>query len=316
MTVQVRTAPRTGQSVALVVAAGVLLGTAGTASALGPSQATPAALGALRLAVGAVVLVALLPLLGGSWASIPHLLRRPTVWVMAAGSAAYQLLFFGAVARSGVALSTLVAVGTGPVFTGLLGWTILRHRPTLVWAGATALAFVGLLLRSCGQLSLGDVLGLAMALGAGLCSAAYIIAAKAELDRGGNVVELPGTAFLLGALMLTPLLLQQPLEWVSTPSGVLLVLYLGVASMAAANVFHVSGLRGLPPGPAATLQLADPMTATLLGVLVLGETITPLGLLGLVLVLVGLLAQGRALGGSRTSQPEPEPALVGRHANA
>ena len=314
-TVRAHTGPQIGRSIAFAVTAGVLLGTAGTASAFGPAEATPAALGALRLAVGAVALLAFLPWLGGSWANIPHLLRRPTIWIVAAGSAAYQLLFFGAVARSGVALSTLVAVGAGPVFTGLLSWAVLRNRPNVVWAGATALAIVGLLLRSSGQLVVGDVLGLVMALGAGLCSAAYIVAAKAALDRGGHVVELPCLAYLLGTLMLTPLLTRQPLGWLGTPGGVVLVLYLGVVSMALANVFHVRGLRGLPPGPAATLQLADPMTATVLGVLVLGETIAPLGLLGLVLVLVGMLLQGRALGASR-EETVAEPAGEARQINA
>ena len=57
------------------------------------------------------------------------------------------------------------------------------------------------------------------------------------------------------------------------------------------------------------------MTATALGVLVLGETIPPLGLLGLVFVLVGLLLQGRALGASR-EETAPEPAREGRQINA
>ena len=45
--------------------------------------------------------------------------------------------------RSGVALSTLVTVGIGPVYAGLLGWAFLRHRPTRAWALATVVAVVG-----------------------------------------------------------------------------------------------------------------------------------------------------------------------------
>lgn len=305
----VRAGSRVRGSVLLVVASGVLLGTAGTAAALGPDQATPVALGGLRLAAGALALLLFLPLLGGSWASVPRLLRTPTIWVMAAGAAGYQPLFFGSVQRSGVALSTLVAVGAGPVFTGLLGWAVLRHRPTLAWAVATGLAVLGLVLRSWGQLRVDDGLGVLMALGAGFCSASYVIAAKAELDRGGHVVELPGVAYLLGAVMLAPMVLTQPLSWVLTPAGLMLVAYLGVVTMALANVFQVIGLRGMSPGPAATLLLADPMTATVLGVVVLGETIPALGVLGLMLVLAGLFLQGRALGAPPSDEPEPQPAL-------
>jgi drug/metabolite transporter, DME family len=309
MTQAARGHAREGRPVLLVLLAGVLLGTAGTAAALGSDGATPIAVGGLRLAVGAVALLVVMPFLGGSWTRIPALLKRPTIWVMAAGAAAYQPFFFGAVQRSGVAVSTLVAVGSGPVFTGLLGWIFLRQRPNAAWAAATGLAITGLLLSAWGELGIDDALGPLMALAAGLGSACYVVAAKAELDRGGHFVELPGVAYLLGALMLAPLVLSQPLTWLSSTQGWIMVAYLGFVTMALANVLQVVGLRGMPPGPAATLLLADPMTATVLGVVVLGEVVPPLGIIGLVFVLAGLVLQARAVNGARSEEPEPQPAL-------
>jgi drug/metabolite transporter, DME family len=295
--------------VGLSVLAGMLLGTAGTAGALGPANATPIGLGVMRLGVGAVLLLAFLPWIGGAWSSIPRLVRRPTVWVMGAGAGIFQPLFFAAVERVGVGQSTLVAIGAAPVFAGLLGWVVLRDRPNLGWATATVIAITGLVLRSINDLNLGEGAGLVLAAGASLGVASYVVAAKVELDRGGNIVELPGVAYLLGSLMLLPLWLQQPLAWVATPDGLLLALYLGGVTMALANVLQVWGLRGLPPGPAATLMLAEPLTATVLGIVVLGERIGPVGLFGLVLVLVGLLLQGRALGTRAPKTPEPQPAM-------
>jgi DME family drug/metabolite transporter len=228
---------------------------------------------------------------------------------MALGAAAYQPFFFGAVARSGVALSTLVTVGVGPVYAGLLGWAFLRHRPTRAWLLATLVAVVGLVLRSWGELRLGDGVGLLMALVAGLGAASYVVAAKHELDRGGHAVELPGAAYLLGSLLLVPFVLRESLAWVVTPSGLGVALYLGVVTMALANVFAVQGIRGMSPGPASTLLLADPLTATVLGVAVLGETLTSPAVVGLVLVLVGLVLQARALRPEDASTDEPVPAL-------
>jgi len=228
---------------------------------------------------------------------------------MALGAAAYQPFFFGAVARSGVALSTLVTVGIGPVYAGLLGWAFLHHRPTRAWLLATLVAVVGLVLRSWGEVRLGDGVGLLMALVAGLGAASYVVAAKHELDRGGHAVELPGAAYLLGSVLLVPLVLREPLAWVATPSGLGVALYLGVVTMALANVFAVLGIRGMSPGPASTLLLADPLTATVLGVVVLGETLSPLAVLGLVLVLVGLVLQAYALRPEDTRADEPVPAL-------
>lgn len=295
------------RSVALSVSAGALLGTAGTAGALGPVGTTPIGLGVLRLGVGAAFLVAFLPWLGGAWSNIPRLLRRPTLWIMGAGAGAFQPLFFAAVERAGVAVSTLVALGVAPVCAGLLGWLVRNQRPNLGWGAATTIAVTGLALLSLDDLSLGDSAGIAMAATAGFGVACYVVAAKVELDRGGHVIELPGVAYLIGSVLLLPLFVQQPLAWVATPSGLVLALYLGGVTMAIANALQIVGLRGLPPASAATLMLAEPLTATMLGVTVLGEHIDPLGILGLLLVLSGLLLQGRALGTRPPDTPEPQP---------
>lgn len=295
--------------VVLVLAAGALFGTAGTAAAFGPDAASSASVGFMRLSVGALALLAIMPLVGGRWRSLPGLWRRPAIWVMAVGAAAYQPFFFGAVERSGVALSTLVTVGIGPVYAGLLGWAFLRHRPTRAWALATLVAVVGLVLRSWGELRLGEGVGLLMALAAGLGAASYVVAAKHELDRGGHSVELPGAAYLLGSVLLLPLLLRESFAWVATPSGAALALYLGVVTMGIANVFAVRGMRGMTPGPASTLLLADPLTATVLGVALLGETLAPVAWVGLVLVLVGLVLQAFALRPDRSGAEDPPPVL-------
>ncbi len=295
--------------VALVLAAGALFGTAGTAAHFGPEGASSASVGFMRLSLGALALFAIMPLVGGRWRNLPGLWRRPAIWVMAVGAAAYQPFFFGAVERSGVALSTLVTVGIGPVYAGLLGWAFLRHRPTRGWAMATLVAVLGLVLLSWGEIRVGDVVGLLMALAAGLGAASYVVAAKHELDRGGHSVELPAAAYLLGSVLLLPIVVRESFAWLGSPSGLALAVYLGVVTMALANVFAVLGMRGMSPGPASTLLLADPLTATVLGVVVLGETLAPLAVVGLVLVLVGLVLQAYALRPSRPGAEEPTPVL-------
>ncbi|MFN8156312.1 MAG: DMT family transporter [Candidatus Nanopelagicales bacterium] len=295
--------------VVLVLAAGALFGTAGTAASFGPDDASSASVGFLRLSLGALALFAIMPFVGGRWRNLPGLWRRPAIWVMAAGAAAYQPFFFGAVERSGVALSTLVTVGIGPVYAGLLGWAFLKVRPTRGWAFATLIAVVGLLLLSWGELRIGDAVGPLMALAAGLGAASYVVAAKHELDRGGHSVELPGAAYLLGSVLLVPIALRESFAWVASPSGALVALYLGIVTMGLANVFAVRGMRGMGPGPAATLLLADPLTATVLGVVVLGETLAPLAVVGLVLVLLGLVLQAYALRPEKPGTEDPPPVL-------
>jgi DME family drug/metabolite transporter len=290
-----RTSPSHGRSVALVVAGGVMLGSAGTAAAFGPDGATPAGVGGLRLLAGAVALTLLLPLVGGRWSRLPGLVRRPTVWVMGACSAAFQPLFFGAAGRAGVAVTTLLAVGSIPVFAGLVGWLVLRHRPSAAWVAATAVAVTGLALRSWGELELGSPVGLLMALAAGFCVACYLTASKIEVERGTHPVELPVAAYGVGSVVLAPVTLGQPLAWALTPAGFAVVVYLGVVTMALGNVLPIVGMRSMGPGPASIPMLADPLTATALGVLVLGETIPPLGAVGVGLVVAGLALQARGI---------------------
>jgi DME family drug/metabolite transporter len=301
--------PGTRLAILLVVAAGVLFGTAGTAQALGPVTTSPIGVGVLRIQVGALALLAAMPFLGAHPRRLLTLWRSPAMLVTAICAALYQPFFFGAVSQVGVALGTLVAVGSEPVLAGLVGWIVLRHRPTPGWILATSIAIVGLVLRSWDGIDGGTVAGLALALGAGLCSAGYTVAAKIQLDRGVTALEVPAGSFVLGGILLVPLLAGQPLAWVAEPSGLALVLYLGVATMAIANTLLTRGIHGLKPGPVATLMLMDPLVATILGVVVLGEALSPIAAMGVLLVLAGLLLQGIVLAREAPDLEEPAPVL-------
>ncbi len=301
--------PATRLPILFVVAAGVLFGTAGTAQALGPAGTTPMGVGILRIEVGALALLAAMPLLGSSPRRILALWRTPAMLAMAVTAAAYQLCFFAGVSSAGVALGTLVAVGSGPMFAGAVGWIVLGHRPTRGWLLATTVCVAGLVLLAAPDLTGGDPVGLVLALGAGLCIAIYNVAAKIQLDRGVSPLEVPAGNFALGGLLLLPILVAQPLGWVGQPSGVALVLYLGIATMAIANVLLTRGIRGLTAGPVTTLMLADPVVATILGVVVLGETLASVAAIGVLLVLTGLLLQGVLVARAAPGEPEPVPVL-------
>jgi DME family drug/metabolite transporter len=79
--------------------------------------------------------------------------------------------------------------------------------------------------------------------------------------------------------------------------------------MAIANVLLARGIHGLTPGPATTLMLADPVVATILGVVVLGEVLAPVAAAGMLLVLAGLLLQGVLVAREAPGDAEPVPVL-------
>jgi DME family drug/metabolite transporter len=66
-------------------------------------------------------------------------------------------------------------------------------------------------------------------------------------------------------------------------------LHLGLLATAAAYALFSRGLSQVPVATAVTLSLAEPLTAGLLGVFLLGERLTAWALLGIVLLLSGLI---------------------------
>jgi drug/metabolite transporter, DME family len=111
--------------------------------------------------------------------------------------------------------------------------------------------------------------------------------------------------FGLGAVALLPVLALAGGWALLTPGGLALVAFLGVIPTAIAYVLFARGLRALTASETATLTLAEPMTAALLGVAVLGERLPAAGVLGAALVLSGLLALA-----VRAPRPTPLPATA------
>jgi len=288
--------PATAQRRAVldVLGAAVLFGTTGTSASRAPAAASPDSIGSARLVVGGIALFGALPLLGGDRRRAAALWR--TRWGIAAGAttAIYQLAFFAGVARAGVALATLVTIGAGPVLVGLLSWLLLRERPTRSWWTSTAICLAGLALLALDGAERPDVDlgGLAFSLISSSGYALYTVAAKHLLNDGHLASEVMASAFGLGGVALLPVLVATGPSWLASIDGLAVALWLGLATTMVAYVLFGRGLRHLPAGPVATLVLAEPLVATLLGVGLLGERPGAIGWLGAALVAVGLLAQG------------------------
>ena len=216
----------------------------------------------------------------------------PLLLVGGVGVAVYQLAFFAAVDRTGVTVGTVVAIGVGPVAAGVLERLAEGTAPTRTVARATAFALVGvavLTLAAGGGAEL-SALGIGLALIAGAGYAVYTVIAKRLLRLGHDPIGVMAGSFGLGALVLLPVLALGDPGWLTTPSGLVLALYLGLIPTAVAYLLFVHGLRGVSAAEATTVVLAEPVTATVLGVLILDERLGAPAALGAALVLAGLVA--------------------------
>lgn len=288
------------KAVSLSLVGNGLAGLAGTAAALYSISSSPAVIGFLRLSIGSVSLLILAPFLGGKLRNLYGLLKRPGIWIMAATSASYQAFFFAAVDRSGVATAALITVGCIPPSAGIVGWLVLKERPNKIWFLATTIGVSGLVIRSLSELEVSDPTGLIFAVIAGSGIGGYLNAAKIEIRAGGHPMQLPGMAYLIGSIGLLVLVRNDLLQvqWNSKAIGV--ALFLGVITMGLANALQILGMRGISPGVAATMMLSDPVAAAILGVVVMHESLSIQGTIGLVLVTIGLAMQGISTSNSRT----------------
>lgn len=270
----------------LVLVGAILWGTAGTAQTFMPQTVHPLGVGAMRLAVGGFsLLLVLLMMRKISFRNWPW---KPTIYA-AISMALFQYFFFTSVRLTGVAIGTVVTIGSAPVFSGIIEWVIVKRRPTIVWVMATTMAIIG-----CGLLFLNkdgvvvNPIGVGMSLTAGSLFALYTLVNKEVLEK---VRPTPAVAviFSLSALLLMPFLFIVETSGLWTWNGLFVVLFLGWATTTIAYILFSTGLQHIPSSSAVTLSLAEPLTAALLSVIVVGERLAALSWVGVFLLLGGII---------------------------
>jgi drug/metabolite transporter, DME family len=272
-----------------IVLAAALWGTTGTVRSF--VHASPVAVGAARLLVGGAFLFVLAVRSGGLRPLVHGGHRTRLVLLIGAVLAAvYQVAFFSSVARTGVATGTVVTIGSGPVFAGLLSWLLRMGRPSRRWLLSTLGAVAGCTALTAGGRSAGvEPVGIALALLSGFGYASYATVASALITRGEDDRAVVGVIFGGAGTLLFPVLLAYGPGGLFTGPGATAVLYLGLVTTGVGYVLYGRGLRTTPVATATTLTLAEPAVAAVLGLAVLGERLGPVALGGLALLVLSLL---------------------------
>ncbi|MGE4317915.1 MAG: DMT family transporter [Deferribacterales bacterium] len=270
-----------------ILGAAVLWGTTGTAQYFAPDNASSLSVGALRLIVGGAVLLITAVLSGsfgrgGRW-NIRH------VAAGALGVAMYQAAFFTGVRMTGVAIGTVAAIGSGPVFAGILGLIMLGEKPEKNWYFSTALAVAGcsLLIFTGSGVSVNPA-GVLLSVCAGFSYALYAVISKLLLVRHEENAVV-AVIFFGGAMLIFPVLLFTDISWSFTARGALSVVYLGLFTTALSYILFARGLKTLSVAKTATLSLFEPFTASLLGILLLGERMNTQAFIGMFLLFISVL---------------------------
>ena len=132
------------------------------------------------------------------------------------------------------------------------------------------------------------LLGVFLALAAGVGYAFYSWAGARLIARGQGSRSVFGALFAVAAMVLVPAFVILGPGPLVQPRGLIVLVYLALIPMALAYLLFGYGLRGLSASTATTLALSEPVVATLLATVVLHERIPTLGWAGLLLIMLGL----------------------------
>ncbi|MFI6033350.1 DMT family transporter [Streptomyces sp. NPDC051315] len=276
----------------------MLWGTTGTAATFAPAVG-PLAIGAVAMGLGGLLQAATAASRIARYARDLRA-RWGVVLLGSVAVAVYPLAFYSSMRLAGVAVGTVVSLGTAPLASAVIERVADRRRLSRRWTLAAALGLLGTALlcvaeatRDHGdreQASLGaTVLGVGLGLIAAATYALYSWAAHRLITRGIASRAAMGAVFGVGGLLLVPVLLATGAPLVGSWSNAAVGVYMALVPMFAGYVLFGWGLAHVPASTATTLSLLEPAVAAVLAVLVVGERLPAVGWTGIALV-VGCLA--------------------------
>jgi len=208
-----------------------------------------------------------------------------------AGLGLNNLLYFEALHLTSVATALLLQY-QAPVLVALYTVLVQRRplRGRIVLALALALAGCALVVRAYDlEVFRPNLLGVLAGLGTACTFAFYILACRAAL-RTLDAWTLLTYAYLSASAVWTVVLPPWRLFGYGFDLGIWTA-FLAIATIGTVVPFglFISGLRFLPPTQAGIVSMLEPVVATAVAYLLLGEILIPLQILGGVLVLAGVV---------------------------
>ncbi len=256
---------------------------------------TPANSSFLRFLIASITLVAVLLIVEKK---LPKITARDWLLIIAMGAtgvALYNILFFYGLSVSGAIKGSLI-IAANPLITAFGAAVLFREK-------ITAFRTVGFIIAICGAvliISRGDLRDL-LDSGLGSGELAFIFAAvswslytllgrKAGQSMSALVLvtysSIVGTVFLF-FIALPQGLIQQTIEL--TPGSVAHLLYLSIFGTVIGFVWFQQGVRELGAAKAAVFIYFMPVSAVGIAWLVLGETITPIIVIGATMIIGGIM---------------------------
>lgn len=223
-------------------------------------------------------------------------IRLKDLWCFLGTGVVSLLLFSTCYFKSienGVSLSTAaILLYTAPIFVMLMSLLLFKEKLTLIKVTALLLSFGGCILVSgiSGE-SLGNPLGIGLAIASGFFYALYSIFSRFAIQRGYTALTIVFYTFLfcsIGCAFMTDWGTLSRVVFVPDWKIALLSIGVGVITGFLPYVFYSSGLEHLESSRASIIASLEPVVGTICGIFFFNEIPSLMGVIGIVLVLAAV----------------------------
>lgn len=219
------------------------------------------------------------------------------------------VLFFTGVTKTSVANAEFIGSLT-PLLVVPIGAIVFHERinARALWFGLISLTGLMIVLFNAPSTGVASWEGNFVVVGAMLSWAAYLTASRRLRAGGTSVALIMASIMPIAAVTELPIALARGELDDVTMRSVPYILFLAVLTGAGAHGLMVYAQHTVPIGTIGILQVAQPALAVVWAYLILDQTIRPVQVVGMALVITGLAVVVTIT--RRTAPPPPEPAIA------
>ena len=274
-----------------IVIAGVLWGSSGLFSDwLTPFGFSPVQMTTFR---GVVSTLFMLPFI---LFSNPKLLKVPKaeiIYLIGSGVSLFATAYtyFAAIKASSVS-TAVILMYTAPVFVLIYSVLFLGEKLDFLKGMSIFLMIIGCALVSgiVGGMKF-SLYGVLFGMASGISYSAYNILTKILTLYKVNTITVSNYNFII--MSIVGLIVSNPSEMLSLtaarPDSIVIIIGLGLFTCILPYVFYNTGLSAIPAGTATALGIIEPLSATLLSVLFIGEKLTLPLIIGMLLIITAVV---------------------------
>lgn len=276
-----------------VILASLLWGTTGTAATFAPAL-SPLFIGSFAMGMGGILQCGL------ATVKIVHdrallAVHCRFLIVGALAVAIYPLAFYSSMRLSGVTIGTVVSIGSAPILSAIIEYFSRDFQLNKQWAMGALLGIIGMVMLAFSDNASTTIqythvnLGILLGLVAGLTYALYSWSARQLMLKGVNTKAAMGATFGCGGLLLIPVMLITGSAFVNSWNNMAVGFYMALIPMFLGYRCYGFGLSKISASMATTITLLEPVIAAILAMLIVGECLSLIGWIGMLLIFICLI---------------------------